>query len=287
MKTNPLCLAALLLLAALPPVAANTVEDILNRLENQKVKELTAYLEANAEAEDRTEALSHLIDAHSFLGNNDKLASLLEQRYDAMDKGPDANLGDLMGNVVQPLVQTYVASDQKQQAQKFLDRVKKDTADNPMASQIGRFLDQLGGELNAPSQGDVLEIAFTDLEGNSFDLAAMKGKVVLVDFWATWCGPCIAEMPNVIAAYKKYHEQGFEIVGISLDQDEESLRKYIEKEEMPWPQFFDGKGWQNEFVAKYGIRGIPATFLVGKDGKVAASNLRGPALESKLAELLK
>jgi thiol-disulfide isomerase/thioredoxin len=133
----------------------------------------------------------------------------------------------------------------------------------------------------------MLEIAFTDTQGNEFDLAKLKGKVVLVDFWATWCGPCVAEMPNVIAAYEKFHDKGFEIVGISLDQDKDSLLKFIEEQKMPWPQYFDGKGWENEIAGRYGIRGIPATFLVGKDGKIAASNLRGGALEAKLAELLK
>ena len=114
----------------------------------------------------------------------------------------------------------------------------------------------------------------------------MSGKVVLVDFWATWCPPCVAEMPNVIAAYNQYHDQGFEIIGISLDQDKDALLAFTKENKMPWPQYFDGKGWSNEIAGQYGIRGIPATFLIGKDGKIAATDLRGPALKSKLDELL-
>jgi thiol-disulfide isomerase/thioredoxin len=132
-----------------------------------------------------------------------------------------------------------------------------------------------------------MEIAFKDINGHDIDLSKMKGKVVLVDFWATWCGPCIAEMPNVIKAYGEYHDKGFEVIGISLDQDKGALEKFIADKKMTWPQYFDGKGWGNEISTGFGINSIPATFLIGKDGKIAATDLRGPALDSKIAELLK
>ena len=109
---------------------------------------------------------------------------------------------------------------------------------------------------------------------------------MLVDFWATWCGPCVAELPNVLAAYTEYHDKGFEVIGISLDQDKGALEGFVKKREMAWPQMFDGKGWESDLVKKYGIRGIPATFLIGKDGKVAATDLRGEVLSVKVKELL-
>jgi thiol-disulfide isomerase/thioredoxin len=117
-------------------------------------------------------------------------------------------------------------------------------------------------------------------------LADLRGKVVLVDFWATWCGPCVGELPNVLAAYKKYHAKGFEIVGISLDQSETALKDFIKQKEMTWPQYFDGKGWESKLGQKYGITSIPATFLLDGEGKIVAKNLRGPALEAELAKLL-
>ncbi len=286
MKTSAL-LSALSIVLFPVFASAESVEEIVNRFEREKVDALTAYLEANPEASDRDTALSVLIDSHGTLGNNDAIVTLLEQRYDTFDKGPGINLGELFNGIVQPLVGAYTESAEKEKALVLIDRVAADTADHPMAPQIGQFLDQLRGSFAKPMPGDTLTIAFKDLDGHEVDLAAMKDKVVLVDFWATWCGPCIEEMPNVIAAYEKFHSSGFEVIGISLDQDKEALKSYLESNSMPWPQYFDGKGWENELAGQYGITGIPATFLIGKDGKVAATDLRGPALEEKIAELLK
>jgi thiol-disulfide isomerase/thioredoxin len=133
--------------------------------------------------------------------------------------------------------------------------------------------------------GKPLPIKFTAIDGREVDLAKLTGKVVLVDFWATWCGPCVAELPHVKDAYDKLHGKGFEIVGISFDQDKKALEKFITEREMKWPQYFDGKGWGNEFGQKYGINGIPAMWLVDKKGNLRDMNARG-ALEGKVAKLL-
>ncbi len=125
-----------------------------------------------------------------------------------------------------------------------------------------------------------------DIAGKAIDLAEYKGKVVLLDFWATWCGPCVAELPNVVAAYEKYHDKGFEIVGISLDQDRAAFDTFVADNKMTWRHQFDGKGWENECAAAYGVRSIPATYLIGQDGKVVAIGLRGEQLEQRLEKLL-
>lgn len=126
-------------------------------------------------------------------------------------------------------------------------------------------------------------------EGKTISISdyAGKGKVVLIDFWASWCGPCIKEMPHVVAAYQKYKSKGFEIVGISLDDDKEAWTAAIKKMNMAWPQMSDLKGWESELSAPYNVKSIPFTLLIDKDGIIVAENLRGKALDDKLSELLK
>jgi peroxiredoxin len=125
-----------------------------------------------------------------------------------------------------------------------------------------------------------------DVTGQPLSIASHKGNVVLIDFWATWCGPCVKELPNVIATYQKHHAQGFDIIGVSLDQDQAKLTQFTKSKDMTWQQFFDGRGWGNKLAVKYGIESIPSTFLLDGDGKIIGKDLRGKALEQAVTSAL-
>lgn len=163
----------------------------------------------------------------------------------------------------------------------------------------------------AESHGDysvfngVADLKFTAADGREVDLAKLRGKVVLVDFWATWCGPCVAELPNVVSNYQKYHDKGFEVVGITLenpgakpnDTPEQTAAKlaaakakmleFTAKHSMPWPQYFDGRWWKNDYAKQFGIDSIPAMVLLDQSGHVVAIEARGPKLETEIKRLLK
>lgn len=180
---------------------------------------------------------------------------------------------------------------------KGIDLIKQIKVEYPRTSigtNVDKILDSIAKEAAAEKIQDRLvagsvfpDFSENDLGGKPLSIAARKGKVVLVDFWATWCGPCRAELPNVIKTYQKHHAQGFEIIGVSLDSDRSKLDAFLKQEDgMTWPQYFDGQGWNNKLAEKYGVLSIPFTVLIGPDGRIIGKSLRGDELEAAVSKAL-
>ena len=221
----------------------------------------------------------------------------LAEHFPEFDKILAAHKGEKTDDVAQVLLMKAMlylqVLDDEAKGVPLLTQLKKDFPDTKPAQAVDNILSGMEKQKASKEIQRKLTVGAKfpdfdekDLEGKPLSIARFKGKVVLVDFWATWCGPCIGELPNVLAAYEKHHPKGFEIVGISLDSDRAKLDKFIADRKMTWAQYYDGKGWQNKLAGVYGVNSIPATYLLDGEGKIIAKNLRGEALEEAVAKAL-
>jgi thiol-disulfide isomerase/thioredoxin len=162
-----------------------------------------------------------------------------------------------------------------------MKRLEKDYPDSPAVKGLA------GERKQREAVGKPFAIEFTEAtKGTQISMAGLKGKVVVIDFWATWCGPCIAEMPKMKKLYAEYKDKGVEFIGVSLDAPKEEggldkLKKYVADNQIEWPQYYQGNGWESDFSMGWGINAIPCVFLIDADGNLATTQARG-----KLEELI-
>lgn len=181
------------------------------------------------------------------------------------------------------ILSVYSTTWGKEKTSELFGQFSEENKKSEFGQQIGRYI-----ELNKePKIGDQFaDFKMKDQNGNIRALSDIKGKVVLLEFWASWCGPCRKENPNLVKTYEKFQPKGFEIFAVSLDEDKESWLKAIEKDSLNWTHVGDLKGQGNEASLIYGINGIPDNFLIAENGEIIGRHLRGEELDQKLKEIL-
>ena len=216
----------------------------------------------------------------------DDLAPELKELDALLAKHKDEKTDDVAQILLMKgLVYQQVLNDQAT-GDALMEQLQKDFPDSKQAKLLKEqaAIKKLRGSLADGAKFPDFDVK--DTAGQPLSIADYKGKVVLLDFWATWCGPCVHELPNLMKAYEAYHSKGFEIIGISLDQDKQKLANFIKEKKMTWRQYFDGLLWQNKLAMKYGITGIPASFLLDGQGTIIGHDLRGEALDQAVAKAL-
>ena len=277
-------------------------------LENNKSVELNLnigkFIETSIKGDDENERLKSLYDV--YLGHNKKSFEF-QERYgnvnpktmtDSMRLAINmeyANLQNQMNSDVEEFVKetkgsaaTYFAATYVVQKppidllEAALSQLKKDAPDAWYTTKLETRINSIGAlEIG----GQAPEIALNSPDGKEIKLSSLQGKVVLIDFWASWCRPCRQENPNVVRMYQKYNDKGFEVYSVSLDNNGDRWKAAIVQDGLTWTHVSDLKGWKSSAAALYQVSGIPKTFLLDRKGRIIAKDLRGPALEAKLAEI--
>jgi peroxiredoxin len=188
----------------------------------------------------------------------------------------------------------YLTLDDPIRALEVFKQVHTEYPDIALNGNTSEWLTMLKDEADRKQVRDTLTPGTTfpdfdekDLQDKAVSISKYKGKLVLVDFWATWCPPCVASVPEVQKVYNKYHDKGFEVVGISLDEDKDALEKFVKQRKLPWSQHFDGARFDGKLAKKYGVNVAPTTYLIGRDGKIIKLLTPADDLEKEVAKALK
>ncbi|MDF3128426.1 TlpA disulfide reductase family protein [Kiritimatiellaeota bacterium B1221] len=274
--------AATLTLIAIPLIA-DSVAEITKQHYQAMLDDLTDYISDNPKAKDIDDARMKAIEAAFLSGEKEVMLDLLyDQFQDQKSRDPIPTEKLLRSGSI--LVQFSMEQGNTEIPQEVLQTFKElaESGEGPIYAQAYA---QLKAQMRKPVVGSSPELSGTTLDGKEISLDDYKGKVVMVNFWATWCPPCIAEVPYMKEAYAKYHEKGFEIIAVSLDRSKAPLNKFIAKHDITWPMIYDAE--QKKSLADHlSVSATPTIFILDKAGKVISMNTRGEALEKLLEEQL-
>lgn len=248
------------------------------------LEDIKTYIAENPEADDLNEAYQSGIQAAYVTGKNDEVISLLTLQFEGLLAEMQADDQAIIQTGMM-LAQFAVQQGQSDTAQMVKDAFDERAEADP-SSQYGQVAQALSGMLNKPGIGATPELTATTLEGNEISLEDYRGKVVLLDFWATWCPPCIEGLPEIKKAYAAYKDKGFEIIGISLDRTIEPLEDFIAEEDLDWVNVYDADQ-DSSLADQFSVTSIPTLYLLNQEGEIVAMNPRGEGvLEAELAKLL-
>lgn len=227
-------------------------------------------------------------EAQTLDPTNEKAFEALRQRLTVISEKYNKVFADSIKksqNVLVPLFYHYMLQIPLDDEFKkvLFERAEKSGLKNEM---VQAYIGQYRAEQTTAIGVMAPEINLQDPSGNFLSLSSLKGKVVLIDFWASWCGPCREENPNVVKVYQKFKDKGFEIYGVSLDDNADKWKQAIIEDGVNWFHVSDLRGWRSSAARTYAVTAIPATFLLDRNGKIVAKNLRGPELEKKIAETM-
>ena len=237
---------------------------------------------------DKQRALIEEYQEADMAGNMNKMMEI-QMRFQELEKESKKQIADFVkenpASYVSPflLAQNYAMDADEEELKPLYNALDEKVKGSFFGKEVGKTLELL----EKTSIGAVApDFTLNNQSGQPVSLSSFKGKYTLIDFWASWCGPCRQENPNIVQAYNTYKPKGFEILGVSLDEKREAWEKAIEQDKLAWTQVSDLKGWQSDAAAQYGIKAIPMNYLLDKEGKIIAKNLRGEDLVAKLKEIL-
>jgi peroxiredoxin len=253
--------------------------------ETALLKELVAQMDA---MQQQGAALEQRFRAAQAAGQEDSLA-LLQEKFISLQTSNGKQIKRVIRTNPGAFVSTFATASliNPEEDFAFADSMtalfEKSMPESPYTKALAT---KLGALRNVTVGNAAPDISLPNPEGKSVSLSSLRGKYVLIDFWASWCGPCRQENPNVVRMYQKYKDKGFEIFGVSLDESRDKWLKAIAMDKLTWPHVSDLKGWSSAAAQLYNVQAIPQTLLLDKEGRIIAKNLRGKALEDKLASLL-